>query len=288
MAYGGPQRLEDVEPFLRDIRGGRPTSRELIEEVRGRYEAIGGSSPLLEITRAQARGLEERSGCPVYVGMRHWHPYIRQAVQEIARAGHPQLIALCLAPHYSKMSLGAYFRKLDEALAEVGYEPDLTRVYGFHDQPTFLDAVAKKVREGLRRFPDGTEVKVIFTAHSLPESIVAEGDPYARQVEETARGVAERIPGLDWMRCWQSAGASGGPWLGPDLKEVVADLAAAGRRDLLVCPVGFVADHVEVLYDVEVEAKQIARDAGARLERTPSLNVDPLFIRALAELIRAA
>lgn len=285
MAYGGPEALEDVEPFLLDIRGGRPTSRELIDEIRGRYEAIGGRSPLLEITRAQARALEEQLGFPVYVGMRHWHPYIRRTVEEIAEAGHERLVALCLAPHYSKMSLGAYFRQLDQALEEAGYDPELIRIDGFHDHPIFLDAVAEKVREGLARFPEGSRVKVIFTAHSLPERIVAEGDPYADQVEETARGVAERIPGLDWLRCWQSAGASGGPWLGPPLEEVVADLAAAGRRDLLVCPVGFVADHVEVLFDVDVEAKQIAREAGARLERTASFNDDPRFIEALADVV---
>lgn len=287
MAYGGPEKLEDVEPFLRDIRGGRPTSRELVDEIRGRYEAIGGRSPLLEITRAQARALEERLGLPVFVGMRHWHPYVRQTIEEIAEAGHDHLIALCLAPHYSKMSLGAYFRKLDEALEAADYAPELVRIDGFHDHPIFLDAVAEKVREGLERFPADADVKVIFTAHSLPERIVAEGDPYARQVEESARGVAERIPDLDWMRCWQSAGASGGPWLGPPLEEVVAELARSGRKNLLVCPVGFVADHVEVLFDVDVEAKQIAEEAGARLERTASFNDDPLFIEALADVVRA-
>lgn len=286
MAYGGPETLEDVEPFLLDIRGGRPTSEELIDEIRGRYEAIGGRSPLLEITRAQARALEERLDLPVYVGMRHWHPYIRQAVEEIAEAGHDRLVALCLAPHYSKMSLGAYFRKLEESLDAVGYAPKVEHVEGFPDHPIFLDAVAGKVREGLARFPADAEVKVIFTAHSLPERIVAEGDPYARQVEESAQGVAQRIPGLDWTRCWQSAGASGGPWLGPPLEEIVAELAAAGWKNLLVCPVGFVSDHVEVLFDVDVEAKQIARDAGARLERTASLNDDRLFIEALADVVR--
>lgn len=292
MAYGGPSSLEDVEPFLHDIRGGRPTSAELVEEIRGRYAAIGGRSPLLEITRAQAGALAERLGLPVYVGMRHWHPYVREVVPEIARAAPRRLVALCLAPHYSRMSIGAYHRALDEALAEAqaatGWRPEVVKVDSFHLHPRFVEAVAGKVREGLARFEEPAQVLTIFTAHSLPERILAEGDPYERQVEESARAVAAQIPGLDWTRCWQSAGASGGPWLGPPLEEVVREQAAAGRKDLLVCPVGFVTDHVEVLYDVDIEANAIARAAGARLERTGSLNTDPGFIEALAEVISEA
>jgi protoporphyrin/coproporphyrin ferrochelatase len=301
LAYGGPERLEDVEAFLLDIRGGRPTSPELVEEIRSRYAAIGGRSPLLDITRAQARALEARlrqggADATAYVGMRHWTPFIRDTVAEVAAAGHHRLVAVCMAPHYSKLSIGAYRKKLDEAVASLSGMPGKTAasfsrvsfVDSWHDHPRFLEALEMRVRDALARFPEGARPTVLFTAHSLPERILEEGDPYADQVAETARLIAGRFDGLDWLQCWQSAGAAGGKWLGPPLEEVVAELAREGKKDLLVCPVGFVCDHVEVLFDVDVEAREIAEAHGARLERTESLNDDPLLIEALAELVRRA
>lgn len=305
MAYGGPETLSDVEPFLLDIRGGRPTSAELVEEIRERYAAIGGRSPLLEITRAQAAALERRLNTEdddgvewrTFVGMRHWHPYIAKAVEEIAAAGFEHGVALCLAPQFSSMSIGAYFAKLDEALEVVPEErrPELARVPSWGDHPTFLEAVAEKVEAGLGRFPEERrrQVKVVFTAHSLPRRIVEAGDPYDDQLRATAEAVADRAAErvgrpLDWTFCYQSAGAGAVDWLGPPVEEVVPELARAGHLDVLVAPVGFVADHVEVLFDLDVEARALAEAEGARLERTESLNTSPTFIQALAEVVRAA
>jgi len=307
MAYGGPQRLDDVEPFLLDVRGGRPTSPELVAEIRGRYAAIGGSSPLLRITREQAAALERRlqdeesagNTWRCFVGMRHWHPYVRDAVAAIAAAGHRRAVALCLAPQYSRMSVGAYFKALDEALAavrgETGAGLEVARVASWGDHPVFLEAVAEKVAAGLARFPEAArgDVKVIFTAHSLPRRIVAAGDPYDDQLRTTAAAVAARAAArigsaLDWTFCYQSAAAGAADWLGPPIEQVVPELARAGHRHLLVCPIGFVADHVEVLYDLDVEARALAEAAGAHLERTESLNDCPTFIAALADVARAA
>jgi len=304
MAYGGPEKLADVEPFLLDIRGGRPTPAELVEEIRERYAAIGGRSPLLEITRAQAAALQRRLNeedgeveWKTFVGMRHWHPYVAQAVEEMAEAGYADGVALCLAPQFSTMSIGAYFAKLDEALEGVAQKrrPALARVPSWGDHPTFLEAVAEKVELGLERFPADRrrEVKVVFTAHSLPRRIVEAGDPYDDQLRATAEAVAGRAGQrvghpLDWTFCYQSAGAGAVDWLGPPIEEVVPELSRAGHRDLLIAPVGFVADHVEVLFDLDVEARALAEAEGARLERTESLNTSPPFIRALAEVVRGA
>jgi len=307
MAYGGPDSLEDVEPFLLDIRGGRATPAALVEEIRQRYAAIGGRSPLLEISRAQAAGLEERLNREgereghrrfrTFVGMRHWHPYIRDAVAEIAEAGLRDVLALCLAPHYSRLSIGAYLAKLRQAVAEQAAEGRSLRVAAVEswgDHPLFLDTIARKVREALRRWPEAErdEVEILFTAHSLPSRVIQQGDPYEEQLLATARGVVDRLAAADsggsrprWSFCYQSAGASTVPWLGPALEDVIPERAAAGRRHLLVAPVGFVSDHVEILYDLDVEAQGIAREQGVRLERIESMNTDPGFLATLAAVV---
>lgn len=302
MAYGGPDSLEDVEPFLRDIRGGRETPPELVDEIRGRYAAIGGASPLLSITRAQARALEEylqatrRPGEPryrTYVGMRHWTPWIRDAVAEMVEDGIDEVVALCLAPHYSKMSIGAYLARLTEAQEALRVSLEVTPVKSWGDHPLFLEAVADAVVEGLGRFAAGEAVELILTAHSLPVRIIEQGDPYDEQLRATASAVAdrvgERIGGeLSWRFCYQSAGASSIPWLGPALEDVVQELAEGGAKHLLVAPIGFVSDHVEVLFDLDIEAKEIAAEAGAQLERTASMNTRETFVRALAAVVRGA
>ncbi len=305
MAYGGPSRLEDVEPFLLDVRGGRATEPELVAEVRERYRSIGGGSPLLERTREQAAALEARLARPessegsgearvrggswrVFVGMRHWRPYIRRAVEEIAAGGFERLVALCLAPQDSAVSVGAYFRALDEALAAASPSGlEVARVASWHDHPGFVAAVAGEVRRAREAFPAGDRagLQVVFTAHSLPASALAEGDPYERQVRETARAVAARAEVAAWRVAYQSAGARPGAWLGPSLDDVLQDLAGRGHRSVLVAPVGFVSDHVEVLYDLDVEARARARELGLHLERTASLNASPRFIDALADLV---
>jgi len=304
MAYGGPHSLDDVESYLLDVRGGRPTPSELVEEIRHRYATIGGRSPLLEVTQDQAYALQERLNRPetplslpnhrfqVYVGMRHWTPYIAEAVAKIAADGHRRVTALCMAPHASRMSTGAYLQKLVQAVEAQKVDLQVDFVESWHTQPAFIEALAEQVRQTRGRFPRSAQsnLRFLFSAHSLPVSIVEQGDPYASQLQETASLLAGRL-GLAngvWQFCYQSAGAQDGRWLGPDILEVVDDLARQGTRNMLVTPIGFVADHVEVLYDLDIEARQHAAALGVRLERSPSLNTNPTFIEALAQAVTAA
>jgi protoporphyrin/coproporphyrin ferrochelatase len=287
MAYGGPNNLAEVEPYLADVRGGRPTKPELVEEIRGRYAKIGGRSPIRELTEAQAAGLGRALGprFPTYVGMRHWHPYIKETVDRIVGEGHRRLVGIVMAPHYSAMSIGAYEKKLLEAVAG---RLDTTLVQRWGNHPGFLDTVTAHVREALARFPAPERVQVLFTAHSLPERILANGDPYPDELRASATAVAQRLGLPTWRFAFQSAGATPEPWLGPEAGSVIRELAAAGHDAFLIVPIGFVCDHVEILYDVDVEYRGLARKLGVRLERTASLNDDPGLIAALADLTRRA
>lgn len=295
MAYGGPLSLEDVGPYLLQVRGGRPTPPALVEEVRERYRLIGGRSPLLEHTLAQARALENclngRKATTVrtFVGMRHWHPYIHEVIPEVVAAGVRRLVAIPMAPHYSAMSVGAYRKALDEAMARVPNPPPVAFVERWGNHPGFIAAVAEKVEAALARFPaPRAEVVTLFTAHSLPRRILATGDPYPDELQESARLVAQRAGLSRWHLAYQSAGHSPEPWLGPDVADFLADLAREGARHVLVVPVGFVCDHVEVLYDIDIELQRVAGALGVHLERTESLNDAPLLIEALSDLVRQA
>ena len=287
MAYGGPGSLDEVEPYLQDVRGGRPTAPEFVQEIRQRYARIGGRSPIRELTEAQAAGvrraLAKDERFAVYVGMRHWHPHIRDVVEQIVADGHRRVVGIVLAPHYSAMSVGAYEQQLLEA-AGGRLEPALVRRWG--DHPKFLDAVAGRVAQALRRFPAPAAVHVLFTAHSLPERILATGDPYPDELRASAAAVAKRAGLPAWGLAYQSAGATPEPWLGPEAGAVMTDLAGQGHRAFLIVPIGFVCDHVEVLYDVDVMYRELAGRLGVRLERTTSLNDDPLLVGALAEIAR--
>ena len=297
MAYGGPDSLEDVEAYLLDIRGGRPTSPELVAEIKERYALIGGRSPLLDITRRQAKTLEanlNRAGevrFRTYVGMRHWQPRIREAVAQMAGDGIEQAVALVMAPHYSRMSVGAYFKRLDEAVQDLGVNITFGRIESWHDHPGLIAALSEKARDALALFDGdggGAAPKVIFSAHSLPSRIQEWGDPYDDQLHETAALVAEQLelPADRWLFCYQSAGRSAEPWLGPHIEDVIVELGQTGERRLLVVPIGFMCDHVEILYDIDIEGRQLAQAHSARLERSESLNASPTFIAALADLVR--
>lgn len=289
VAYGAPRSLDEVEPFLRDIRSGRETPEALIAELKERYAAIGGGSPLLRITEEQAAHLAHAlgDGTPVYVGMRHWHPFIREALAQAREDGVRRLVAVALAPHFSRMSIGAYQKKVEEARGNI----EVTFVKQWYDHPRFLDAVARKVQETLERFPPDQreQVYLIFTAHSLPEKILASGDPYAEQVRLSAAGVMQRLPlGNPYQVAFQSAGRTADAWLGPDAGEVIELLATRGIRNVLLCPIGFVADHLEVLFDVDLEYQGLARKLGLRLERTASLNTAAELIETLVDLVRTS
>jgi ferrochelatase len=289
LAYGGPDSLADIPAYLANVRGGRPAPPADLAEITRRYAAIGGRSPLLPITRRTAGRLAEAVGLPVYVAMRHWHPFIAETVSQMAAAGVRRLTALCMAPHYSRLSIGAYHDQLEKALVTAGRGMVADFIASWHTEPAYLDGLAASVRHTLTGFADPSRVKVIFTAHSLPASILAEGDPYDAQVAETARLVAERLglPADRWTRCYQSAPQTGTPWLGPAIEALVPQLATAGERSLVVVPIGFVADQLEVLYELDIALQKVAAACGAHVERTPMLNDNPALISALAGLVQA-
>ena len=279
MAYGSPNRIEDVPAYYADIRGGRPIRQELMDDLVARYRRLGieESNPLNEITEATRAALESELGLPVFTGMRHWQPRIANAVEQALAGGATEIVGLVLAPHYSGMSIARYRALLVEAL---GDRAELRFVERWGDEPGFVDLLAERIA--------GTRAHVVFTAHSLPARIVEEGDPYRDELLETARLVAGKAGLEDWSFSFQSESATGEPWLGPDILDHLEELEARGVKDVLVCPVGFVADHLEIRWDLDVEAAEKAHELGIRLERVELPNADPAFIRVLAGLVRRA
>ena len=277
MAYGSPERPEDIPAYFSDIRGGRPVRQEAVDELVERYRRIGGTSPLNRITEAQRAALEEATGVPVYVVMKHRHQWIPEAVEHAFVYGAERLVGHVLAPHYSRISIGGYRERLEEALDG---RAELDFVDSWHDHEPYVDLLAERVR--------GTDAHVVFTAHSLPERILAEGDPYRDQLLETSRLVADRAGVSGWSFAFQSESPTGEPWLGPDILVELETLHAGGVRKVLVAPVGFVCDHLEILWDIDVEARDKASELGLELDRIESLNADPAFIRALADLVEKA
>jgi len=295
MAYGTPGSPEEIEPYYTDIRRGNPPPPELLADLVRRYDAIGGTSPLAERTRAQAdglaRALDERAPgeVGVRIGLKHADPRIETAVDELVASGVRRIVALVLAPHYSAGSVQQYLDRARARAAAVDPEVEVRGIESWHLEPAYLDFLADGVRKGLAGLP--TRTKVLFTAHSLPQRVVAGGDPYAEQLQETAEAVADRVglvPWSTWAVAWQSAGRTPEPWIGPDVLEVLRDLAATGRAEgALVCPCGFVSDHLEVLYDLDLEARTLAEGLGLAFARTPVLNDDPTVLGALADRVLA-
>jgi protoporphyrin/coproporphyrin ferrochelatase len=268
--------------YLRIVRGGRIPSPELIEEMTHNYNAIGGRSPLTDITRAQADALSERLGpeVPVAVGMRNWHPYISAGMTELTAGKVDRIIGLPLAPQFSTLSVQKY---MDAATASLPAGTTFDAVRTFHSHPLLLQAFAERVRDAGPR----ADETVVFTAHSLPKRVIDGGDVYASEVAQTARGVAALAGITSFNIAYQSAGRTPEPWIGPDLSELIAARAAEGARAFLVVPVGFVCDHTEILFDIDVQAAKTATDAGASLRRTESLNTSRTFIATLESIVRA-
>jgi protoporphyrin/coproporphyrin ferrochelatase len=279
MAYGSPDRLEDIPAYYADIRGGRPTAPDLLANLVERYRRLGieNGSPLNAITEEVRAALERELGLRVYTGMRHWRPRIADAADEALAAGAQTIVGLVLAPHYSRMSIGRYRELLEQALDG---RAELVFVESWGDDPGFVDLVADRVR--------GTTAHVVFTAHSLPARVLDEGDPYRDQLLETARLVAERAAISGWSFSFQSESPTGEPWLGPDILEHLDGLAARGVRDVLLCPIGFVADHLEIRWDLDTEAAERARELGVQLARIEMPNADREFVLVLARLVREA
>ena len=279
MAHGTPDSLDDMPEYLRRVRGGRLPSDELVAEMRHNYAAIGGHSPLTDLTRAQASQLRAAlpSSYVVAVGMRNWHPFIDEAVHELAMQGVSEIVGIPLAPQFSTLSVRKY---VDAARAAMPAGMPFVCVRSFCDHPLLLDAFAARFREAA----PAEDEAVVFTAHSLPVAAIESGDPYARLVVKTAEGVAARCGRTRWTVAYQSAGRTKEPWLGPDISDHIRALAAEGVARLLVVPIGFVCDHTEILYDIDILARRSASECGVSLRRTESLNDSPLFIRLLADL----
>jgi protoporphyrin/coproporphyrin ferrochelatase len=300
MAYGGPDKLDDVPEYLLDVRSGRPMDQELIDEFVERYREIGGRSPILELTQAQAKGVEKalnnrkarEAGIKysTYVGMRHWNPYIRDVVPQIVEDGVDKLVGIVMAPHYSKMSVGKYMEQLREGLEKAGSDIPVYEVHSWKDQPMFISGVSSRIRDSLRKYPADIrkEVPIVFTAHSLPTRILEWGDEYPDELRVSVEMVADRVRQRHWRFAYQSQGASAEPWLGPEVEETLEELAAEGFKHVLMVPIGFVCDHVEILYDVDIEHKEHAEKLGMELSRIKSLNDGPMLCRAVAEAVRKA
>ena len=281
MAYGSPDRLEDVPAYYEDIRGGRPVRQELVDELVDRYGRLGiGTtpvSPLNEVTEQTRAALERELGFPVYTGMKHWHPRIPEAVERALAGGARTLVGLVLAPHYSRLSIGDYRRRLEEAL---DHRANLTFIESWHDDPGLVRVLAGRIR--------GTRAHVVFTAHSLPARTLDEGDPYEQELLTTARLVADEAELDDWSFSYQSESATGEPWLGPDILDHLTALRGQGVEEVLVCPIGFVADHLEIRWDIDVEAAEKADELGLKLERIEMPNAEPAFVDILARLTKEA
>jgi len=283
LAHGAPERVDDVENYLQYVRGGRPGSAQVVEEVRHRYREIGGSSPLLMWTRRQAEALAAQLQLPVFFGMRNWHPFISEVMPQIKEAGIERLAAICLAPQYSELSVGLYIKRAEEAKAATGVTAEIVWAKTFHDEPLLIEAFAEKLAwlAGRRPAP-----RVLFTAHSLPEKALATGDPYDREARATAAAVAKRLLLVNWDFAYQSQGMTGDKWLGPTVESVLDRYAAEDIREVVVDPIGFVCDHVEILYDIDILFRGYAAERGISLSRPETLNDSPAFIAALAEVAR--
>jgi len=299
MAYGTPDTTARMRCYLSDIRGGRPMSDEFVAEFRHRYDLVGqgsgAGSPLSLLTYDQAKKTAEelqRRGYdwPVYVGMRHWSPWIKDAIAQMYLHGIEEAVAMVLAPHYSSMSVGKYWGKIDEAQARMGSQIKFKLIESWYDQPKFEQAAENHIRHALatKFAPEAQgKIKLVFSAHSLPARLIKMGDPYDQQLKNNADAIAKRLGYEDWMFSYQSAAETGEPWLGPAIEDTVTQLAKDGYKHILIAPIGFVCDHVEILFDIDIEVQQLATELGVQVERIESMNTDPVFIEAIVDALVA-
>lgn len=289
LAHGAPDRLEDIPEFLLKVRGGRPLPEPAVTEIVQRYRLIGGGSPLLPLTTLQAEALAKLITHPVYVAMRNWKPYIPEAVGRLRDDGVQRVVALCLAPQNSRTSIGLYRQYLMEAVERV--HPGLTVdfIESWHDHPGLIEAFRVRMEAAIQTAlgETGGPVPIIFTAHSVPEMTIAQGDPYAQQVRETAALVARAAGLTEYRVAFQSQGMTSEKWIGATVESQIDEIAAAGGRNVLLIPVGFVCDHVEILYDIDVLFREYGRARGVSVRRSESLNDSPEFVAALASLVTA-
>lgn len=297
MAYGGPKNLSELPGYLADIRSGRPTPPAVLEEITHNYEQIGGRSPLLDLTTRQMQAIaallnaDGKARFQCYLGMRHWAPWIEDTIRDMLDAGIERAVSVVMAPHFSQMSIAKYHERIANGLALYRGYIEFAHVKHYHTAPGLITALAERVRDGLSRWPENERgaVHVIFSAHSLPERIIKMGDPYDQQLHETAQLIANAVGLTDaqWSWSYQSAGRTPEPWLGPAYLDHLRAIHAQGVRNVVAVPVGFLADHVEILYDIDIQAQALARELGVRLERPPALNDHPLLMAAIADAVKA-
>jgi ferrochelatase len=296
LAYGTPESLDDVEPYFTHIRGGRKPSPEAVANLRERYRLVGGRTPLKDLTFATADKLQARLDAEapgryrVYVGMKHWHPFIAETMPHIAADGVRDVVALALAPHYSRMSVGGYRRYVDEANATLEQPLQMTFIERWHDHPGFRRLIADRIVAARAELPPDLrdQALILFSAHSLPERILSWNDPYPDELRESAAGIAGLLGLTDWRLCYQSAGMTGEPWLGPDILDYLEELHGEGVRAVVSAPFGFVAEHLEVLWDIDREAQDKAAELGMELRRIRMPNADDEFVDVLVSLVRDA
>ena len=291
MAYGSPSSLDSVGEYLLQVRGGRKPSEEEIERLKERYRRVGGSTPLLQVTSAQAKALQDRfpsesASVQVHFGMKHWHPFVEDVIAGIAMHNSPLIVGVALAPQYSRLAIGGYEEGVRRGLARGGPDTPFIMIKSWHTQPSLISALAERVRNGLEKTDDPEGAVVLFTAHSLPKKAVGADDPYESQLLESSRLVAGQAGVKNWEFAFQSVSGPVDAWLGPTLRDKISELAGKGVSQILVCPVGFVSDHLEILYDLDIEAKDYAASLGVALRRTASLNDDPGLIEALSSAVR--
>jgi len=293
MAYGGPDKLEDVEPYLLDVRGHRATPAHIVDEVRHRYQLIGGRSPIRERTQAQAQALVEAlkrqaGDFRLFVGMRHWHPFLAEALDQILEAGLQRIVGLVLAPHYSRLSVEAYYDRLQEAIDQKAARVELAAIHSWKLDPGFLTSLEQRIQAGLQAFDEQVrpQVHLVFTAHSLPERILEWDDPYPNELAATYQALRQRFSDQPAHFAYQSAAMTPEPWLGPDAGDLMEQLIRAGEAEaFLVVPIGFVSEHVEILYDIDIEFKQRVQAAGGVLRRIEMPGASPPLMDSLAQLI---
>lgn len=286
LAHGTPDSVDDIPCFLHAVTGGRPVPQAVIDEVKHRYRLIG-RSPLRDFTVQQAAGVQGEVGLPVYVGMRNWEPYIRDIVPQMKADGIEHAVVICLAPQNSRTSVGLYKKAVLGDSGEAPFAVDF--VESWHDHPLLIKAFAERLETGWSAacLEAGTKLPVIFTAHSVPTRTITEGDPYEEQARQTAELVARSVGDVSEYRfAFQSQGMSGGPWLGPTVEDTITALGEAGHKGVFIQPIGFLCDHVEVLYDIDIGFKQFAEGRGQRVWRAKSLNDSPLLVAALADVAR--
>lgn len=294
MSYGTPESLDQIEAYYTHIRRGNPPSAQQLQDLQDRYEAIvGGFFPLRENTNKQVQGLQDTLNrehpditFTCYQGLKHADPFVEDGVAQMVQDGIQEAVGVVLAPHYSTMSVGSYVKRAKEKAEELGLP--IKFVLNYHLHPKLIEALTMRVERALRKFEHASrdEVRVIFTAHSLPEKILEMNDPYPQQLMETSKAIAEKAGVANWQFGWQSAGQTATPWLGPDILDVLRTIREEENvKHVLLCPIGFVSDHLEVLYDIDIECQALARELGMQLERTESLNTDPLYMQTLSDVV---